>query len=178
VKIHRLVAVATAALLATVAAGCADDPAPVASAPTDATSTAAGNETPDPCQLLTVADLQTATGITFEQRPEEREPNPDPPGYRSCTFEEAGGETELPRAAWVALYPTDRADFDRGRDALMALPLEQSDIAGVGEAAYGNSDEIRVFQAPWYVEVQVQFGNLDGTETIVRLAQTVLARLP
>jgi hypothetical protein len=138
----------------------------------------AGDETPDPCQLLTVADLQTATGITFEQQPENRDPNPDPPGFRACNFEEAGDEAELPRAAWVALYPTDRAEFDRGRDALMELPLELADIAGVGETAYGNSDEIRVFQAPWYVEVQVQFGNLDGTDTIVGLAQTVLDRLP
>jgi hypothetical protein len=76
------------------------------------------------------------------------------------------------------MYPTDRAEFDAGRAALMQLPKGLADIGGVGETAYGDADEIRVFQSPWYIEIQVMFAGLTDTGPIVSLAHTALARLP
>ncbi|HEX5995466.1 MAG TPA: hypothetical protein VFY84_10030 [Jiangellales bacterium] len=72
--------------------------------------------------------------------------------------------------------PHDRAAFDTGLDSLLALGYGLVEIAGVGEAAYGDEASIRAFQAPCFVEVQVQgLVQLDGTKTITDLTLTALA---
>lgn len=160
------------------AAGCADG-TPAASESPGATPSTGGSDSIDPCQLLTAADLATVTGLDFQHIPTpESDFGPETPGRLSCHYEELNDPDGFPAAAWVTLFPTDREEFDDGRDALMQLPLGLDDIDGIGEAAYGDEDEIRVFDGTWYVEVQVKFAGLEGTDAVTSLAQTVLSRLP
>jgi hypothetical protein len=176
VKPRIITALAVATALTLVSTACSGGATPAAGPRTE-TPSASASGPPNPCQLLTADDLKAATGLTFQQRADSPKSEPDPPGYQVCHFDETDDTDGLPAAAWLAMYPTNRAEFDTGRDALMQLPLDLADIDGVGETAYGKAGEIRVFQDSWYLEVQVEFVDLDGTEAITSLAKTVLSRL-
>ena len=182
-KLRSLAMAGVAAIVGLAGAACADDATPAPTAP-QATTAVDDSDTPDPCLLLTAQDFTAVTGIPFHQiEVPESDFMPETPGYRSCNYEETGDRNDWPSAAWIALYPTDRAEFDSGRDMLMDLHDDQEVIDGIGEAAYGNSEEIRFFHDGWYIEIAMMWIDLDGvefdgTDVIEGLAKTAISRLP
>jgi len=119
---------ATAALLAALTAplaltGC--DPGDGSSSPTPGTS-AAAVAPPDPCALITAADLEKALGETFEQD----SLGPQKPGRHVCGYR----TNETGHTAQIAVY-ADASGFQALVDAATKADGAPTAVTGVGQVA-------------------------------------------
>ena len=120
---------ATAALLAALAAplaltGC--DPGAGSGGSTPGASAPAAAAPPDPCALITPADLQKALGETFEQD----SLGPQKPGRRACGYR----TNETGHAAQIAVY-ADASGFQALIDAATKADGAPTAVTGVGQVA-------------------------------------------
>jgi hypothetical protein len=134
-------AVAALTLFAAALAACDSGPA-------DATAT------PDPCALLTPAEIQQALGEPFE-----RSTMPEPSNsYQRCTYDNADHLREV----FVDIFPGGRA-YDALKTAAEDIGVDPVDVPGVGDGAFRTRNARMVIKFRGYAldVVAVGFGGGD-----------------
>jgi hypothetical protein len=169
-KYRAISAVAVAAAMALFAAGCTGDPAPSVPTGPDSTNTAASNvsATPDPCQLVTEAEVSAAVGVEVKI-----EAPADPtglPGQRTCFYH----KPESVSMVSVAVWPADSTMFT----SMKTAAGDVTDIPGVGDGAYGEPRAIWVLRGKWMINIAILgFGDVTTTEPIQAISRAAAGRL-
>ena len=167
---RALSAAAVAAALALFAAGCKSDPAPSVPSGPDLANTAANNSspTPDPCQLVTEAEVSAAMGVTVKiEAPAEAS---GLPGERTCYY----SKPESVSMVSVAVWPADFTMFT----SMKTAAGDVTDIAGVGDGAYGEPRAIWVLRGKWMINIAILgFGDVTTTDPIAAISRAAAGRL-
>lgn len=155
------------ALLLAVLGGCASEeaaePAETETPPaqeTPAEAPATPSATPEACTLLTVEEIETATGVA---------PGAGEPVGGACTWAAADGSN--PR---LLALTVQHGDVTRER-WLGGGGSEEDIVEGVGDFAAMVGSQLQVYQGGWLVGVTVR--GSDRAEAARELARAVLARL-
>ncbi|WP_238012598.1 DUF3558 domain-containing protein [Dactylosporangium sp. AC04546] len=160
-------AVAVAALT-----GCGEgSPAPAghqAHAATD--SQAATVATPNPCDLVTAAEVGTAVKATVTAAgPEDHN---GLPGQRTCGY----SEKDTAHVLSVAVWPADAALYERMKaQAGAAAPM--SDLGDLGEKAFGDPRYVAVLKGQWMINVVIVGFDVTGTAPAVAVARAATSRI-
>ena len=122
----------------------------------------AASAAPNPCTLVTAADVSAATGSSFPAGIHQMSGL-----YDACIYGSGPSLVILVRAI-------DRTTFDT---SAKANPGGATPISGIGDDAYTASDTLLVWQAGTEIVIQIQGGSGDPLATEKKLAAAAVARL-
>jgi hypothetical protein len=117
------------------------------------------SSTPDPCTLVTAADLQAAWGVEFHEG-ELTEGTP-PIKLRSCGFGQVSNEPPA-RTLTVSIVGNDGLDdamMDNGQttktlyEGVKDMATDPQPLEGLGDDAYRNDSQIEMLAGDMYVTV-------------------------
>lgn len=158
---------------------------PAAAATEEQTSEAPGSTSdgaaPDPCELITAADLEAAFGLPFEEG--DASTTTAPFTFHACGF---GAATDDLVARTVTIQTLADGDIDEELDRtaadtfadMRASMTDATDVTGLGDEAFATTYDITFLQDGVYVNLAAPGGSSDEARAgLEQLAHTLSDRL-
>lgn len=167
----RVLAIAIAAGLILSGTACSSDtPGPAAGSTTGAATTTPGGQdgTPDPCDLLTLAEISAELGEEYTVA--EELPAGGMPGQRTCNYTKGPDSIST---VGVAVWPFDPADVD-------SFILELGEINqydGLGDRSFGETNSLWVMAGNIMLNITFSFIEVENIDPINQLGLKAVARL-
>ena len=133
----------------------------VASSASAGPSSGAAKAAPNPCALVTSADLSAALGSSVPAGIHQQAGL-----FDACVYPDG--------SAVILVRSTDQATFDR---SAKANPGGATPVTGVGDDAYNASGNLLVWQAGTEIALKIAGGSSDALTIEKRLAAVAVARL-
>jgi hypothetical protein len=122
-----------------------------------------GPPAPDPCLLLTPAEIADVRGGPTE--PGE-ELNDARPGHRACAFSQEGQVTAITS---ISVFPGDKMDYQDEYETVKAnFPVD--DIAGLGDGAFIGANVLHVHKGQFIITLVVLGPESESEKRAIQLA--------
>jgi len=161
------------ALLGTGCSSESDNPGPSAGGTPTGTSDEQ-NGTPDPCQLLTLAEISAQFGVEYTVS--EELPPGGLPGQRTCSYTEGPDSGGM---VTVAVWPSDPAEVDSFLDqaVLLSSPTEIGQYDGIGDRAFGEPHALWIQAGNVMVNIVIVLVEVENVDPILQLGVAAAGRL-
>jgi hypothetical protein len=160
--------IATVALAAVAVAGCSSPtPTDVDHTPNDTASQATTSGTPNPCELVTSAEVSAAMRAPVSAEPPDRKGGL--PGQVTCHFTQPDSTSSVS----VAVWPADPTLFDQMKTQAGSV----RDLPGLGDKAFGEPRAVYVLRGSLMVNVVIIGFDVSSTAEASSIARTATGRL-